>query len=103
MLPMKVRIYKPAKNAMQSARGKSHQWVLEYEPISKRTPEPLMGWISSDDTLNQVKLKFDTAEDAVAYADKQGWEHQVQVNQPRKIKPRNYMDNFKHIPSEDGR
>ncbi len=88
---------------MQSALGKTHQWLLEYELKSKRQPEPLMGWISSDDTLNQVRLTFDTSEEAVAYAQKQGWEYSVAVARDRRIRPRNYMDNFKHIPSEDGR
>ena len=76
---MKVRIYKPSRNPMQSALGKTHQWLLEYELKSKRQPEPLMGWISSDDTLNQVRLTFDTSEEAVAYAQKQGWEYSVAV------------------------
>lgn len=100
---MKVRIYKPSKTSMQSARGKTKQWVLEYETTSRRLPEPLMGWTSSQDTLNQVKLQFESAEDAVAYATKQGWEYTVAVTRDRKIRPRNYMDNFKHVPSEDGR
>jgi hypothetical protein len=100
---MKAEIYKPSKSSMQSGRGKSQQWVLEYELMSKRVPESLMGWVSSGDTLNQVRLKFDSAEDAVTYAQKQGWKHNVQVSQARRVRPRNYMDNFKYIPSEDGR
>lgn len=100
---MKVRIYRPAKNAMQSARGKSKQWILEAETISKRQPEPLMGWVSSEDTLNQIRLKFDDLDDAVTHAQKMGWEYTIQVHQERHVKPRSYMDNFKFIPSEDGR
>jgi hypothetical protein len=60
-----------------------------------------MGWVSSDDTLNQVRLKFDSAEDAISYAQGKGWEYSVQVAQERKVRPRNYMDNFKYIPDEE--
>ena len=95
---MKVRIYNPAKSTMQSGHAKTHQWVIEYESISARNPEPLMGWSASEDTLNQVKVKFDTKESAIEYAQRQGWEYTVTVDQKRKVKPRNYMDNFKYIP-----
>ena len=50
---MRARIYKPAKNAMQSGRARTKLWQLEYEPESRRTPDPLMGWTSSDDMRQQ--------------------------------------------------
>jgi hypothetical protein len=95
---MKVRIYKPAKNAMQSGRARTAGWVLEYETVTPRRAEPLMGWISSGDTLNQVKLNFETMEEAVAFARKKGWEFTLQTPHARKIRPRNYTDNFRYIP-----
>ena len=91
---MKVRIYKPSKSAMQSGRGKTVCWVLEYEIASKRQPEPLMGWVSSGDTLNQVQLKFDTAEQAIEFAESKGWAYTVAEEKVRKVRPRNYVDNF---------
>ena len=66
---MQVRIYQPAKTAMSSGRAKTQAWILEYEIETPRRPEPLMGWTSSGDTLNQVKLSFPTREDAVAFTD----------------------------------
>lgn len=98
---MKVRIFRPSKNVMQSGLGKTQQWVLEYETTSKRRPEPLMGWTSSEDTLNQVRLKFDSAEEAIAHAEKQGWEYSVQIAHDRKVRPRNYGDNFRYIPPQE--
>lgn len=99
---MKARIYKPSKSAMQSARGKAQDWVLEYESPSKRGPEPLMGWTCSGDTLNQVKLFFDTREQAVAFAEKNGLTYSISKVRERRVKPRNYGDNFKYIqPVED--
>jgi len=98
---MNVRIFKPSKNAMQSGRGKTHQWILEHEDLSARRPEHLMGWTSSNDTLNQVRLRFDSAQEAIAFAEEKGWPYTVLPDQGRKLRPRNYVDNFKYIPPED--
>ncbi|MEM6491914.1 MAG: ETC complex I subunit, partial [Pseudomonadota bacterium] len=75
---MLVRIYQPAKTAMQSGRAKTGGWVLEPDDASARAPDPLMGWISSDDTLSQIKLRFDSKEDAIAFAQKRGLPYVVQ-------------------------
>lgn len=83
--------------------GKTQNWVLEYEPLTKRSPEPLMGWSQSHDTLNQVKMVFPSLDAAVAHAEKQGWAYSVAVEKPKKIKPRSYMDNFRYIPDEEGK
>jgi hypothetical protein len=98
---MKARIYKPSKNAMQSARGKTHLWVLEYELETPRRPEPLMGWTASGDTLNEVVLKFDSKEAAIAFAEAKGIEYQVDGEHHRKVKPRSYLDNFRWRPYEE--
>ncbi|MBI1300463.1 MAG: oxidoreductase [Alphaproteobacteria bacterium] len=92
---MDVKIYKPSKNAMQSGRAKTENWILEYETETPRDNEPLMGWISSEDTLNQVQLKFKSQEDAVSFANKKNWNYVVLPEQKRRVKPRNYTDNFK--------
>ncbi len=98
---MKVKIYRPSKNVMQSGRGRGEHWVLEYETPSKRSAEPLMGWTASGDTLNQVRLKFDSREQAIAFAEKKGWAYDVSAAQERSIKPRNYSDNFKYVPHKN--
>jgi len=98
---MKVRIFQPSKNAMQSGRANTAKWVLEYEVETRRHPEPLMGWTASGDTLNQVRLKFKTAEDAVAYAQAKGWDYTVLPAHGRRVVPRNYSDNFRYIPPEE--
>ena len=86
---------------MQSGRGKLGKWVLEYETNSRRTPEPLMGWTSSEDTLNQVQLKFSSQEEAVSFADKKGWKYTIGSSSSRKVTPRNYSDNFRYFPPEE--
>jgi hypothetical protein len=93
---MTARIFKPAKNAMQSGRAKTKAWQLDYEPEQPRTVEPLMGWTSSGDTQAQVKLRFDTREAAEAYAMEKGFAFDVQEPKARKpvIRPRGYGENF---------
>lgn len=98
---MNVKIYSPAKSTMQSGLAKTEHWVIEYELETKRGPEPLMGWTSSGDTLNQVKLKFPTLDEAVRFAQSKGWGYTVMPAHERKVKPRNYVDNFKYVPPED--
>lgn len=95
---MQVRIFRPPKTAMQSGRNNTQKWVLEYEPETPRRPEPLMGWVSSGDTLNQVRMRFDSAEDAVAFAKRKGLSYTVEPTQERRARPRNYADNFKPRP-----
>ncbi len=92
---MPARIYKPARNAMQSGKGKSQEWVLEFEQATERQADPLMGWTSSDDTATQVKLKFDTREEAEAYARRKGLAYTVQAEAPIKLQKKSYSDNFK--------
>jgi hypothetical protein len=97
---MKAKIYKPAKNAMQSGRANTGEWVLEYELETPRRPEPLMGWVAAGDTLNQVRIKFLTKEAAIAFAEKEGFDYTVSEPHIRKVKPQNYTDNFKYQPVE---
>jgi hypothetical protein len=92
---MQVRIYQPAKNAMQSGKAQTHQWVLEFPPAAARTADPLMGWTSSTDTQRQVKLKFETKEEAIAYAEKQGLPYLLEESSPRNPQVQPYADNFK--------
>lgn len=101
---MPVRIYRPAKTAMQSGKGNAKAWVLEFEPAAPKTPDPLMGWLGSDDTSSQVRLKFATLEDAVAYAQRKGLEYDVQAEAVKKpCAPKNYADNFRYDKLEFGR
>lgn len=92
---MSVRIYKPARNAMQSGKAKTEQWLLEYEQVAPRTAEPLMGWTSSVDTRQQVKLAFDTKEAAIAYAERKGLPYTVAPEPPVRSPKKSYSDNFK--------
>ena len=92
---MDVRIYRPAKNAMQSGRGNSKRWVLEFEPSAPRVIDPLMGWWGSSDTRRQVELRFPSKEAAIAFAKKHRLDYQVFEPEKRAIRPKSYADNFR--------
>ncbi len=93
---MRARIFQPARTAMQSGTAKTRGWTLEFAPASAREVDPLMGWTSSDDTQAQVKLRFDTREDAEAYATARGIAFDVAEPKSRKpmIRQRGYGENF---------
>ena len=93
---MQVRIFQPPKNVMQSGRATTRRWVMEFEPQAPRQVEPLMGWTSSADTRAQLRLRFDTLEEAIAYAQQEGLMYSVERPHERKVKPKAYADNFKY-------
>lgn len=90
----KARIFKPARNAMQSGRANVAGWVLEFEPSERREVDPLVGWVGSGDTLQQLKLRFDTRAEAIAYAEREGIAYVLEEPKPRRLVPNNYADNF---------
>ncbi|WP_428030047.1 ETC complex I subunit [Ancylobacter sp.] len=91
---MVARIYKPTRNAMQSGNAKTKAWVLDYEPEQPRQVEPLMGYTSSGDMKSQLRLRFDSKEEAVVYAERHGIAYQVQEpNEPTRRRMA-YADNF---------
>lgn len=79
---------------MQSGNQNAKEWLLEFEPSSARTPDPLMGWSSSSDMNAQVRLRFDTKDQAIAYAQKHGIAFRLieADEKPKIIKA--YADNF---------
>ena len=91
---MMARIYKPAKTAMQSGTARAKEWVLDYEPEEPRVVEPLMGWTSSGDMKQQLRLAFDTKEEAVAYCQRHGIPYQVFDAKDPKRRTISYADNF---------
>ncbi len=98
---MPARIFKPARNAMQSGKGKAHSWVLEFEPETPRAADPLMGWTSADETATQVKLTFESRDSAEAYAKKRGIAYTVQPEAPVRTNKKSYSDNFKFGRTEN--
>lgn len=93
---MSARIYRPARNAMQSGTAKTRDWVLDYVSDTAREVDPLMGWTSNEDTQAQVRLRFPTKEAALEYARDNGIDAVVTEPNSRKpnVRPGGYGDNF---------
>jgi hypothetical protein len=94
MSKARARIYSPAKSAMQSGKGKTGLWVLEFEKPEAGRPDALMGWNTMPDTVTQLKLTFATKDEAIAYAAAKNLD--FSVSEPRKsvVPPKAYAENF---------
>ena len=93
MTKKKAKIYKPTKTSMQSGFGKTKKWILEYIDEST-TINPLMGWESSTNTLSEIKIFFDTKDQAVEYANKKKIDFVIIENNQRSFVKKSYSDNF---------
>ena len=93
-MPVHVRIYQPAKTAMQSGRAGTRKWCLTYEDTRDGFQDPLMGWNAQRDTRRQLRLTFDTREEAIAYAERKGYTYRVIPPHTRHITPKSYAENF---------
>jgi len=97
---MLAKIYRPAKTAMQSGKGATRHWVLEFEPGTALRPEALMGWQTSTDTARQVRLEFETREQAIEFARAHNIPHVVaEPREPKRIL-KAYGDNFAYDRKE---
>ncbi|MCC0038394.1 MAG: ETC complex I subunit [Brucellaceae bacterium] len=93
---MSARIFSPARTAMQSGKAKTGYWVLEFEPEKPRRIDPLMGYTSSGDMKSQVRLTFDTREEAVAYAEREGLAYRVDEPKQPVRRQISYAENFRY-------
>jgi hypothetical protein len=91
---MLARIYRPARTAMQSGKAKTKEWLLEFEPSSARVSDPLMGWTVSTDMNGQVRLAFETRDDAIAYAQRHGIAFELLAPTEHRRIIKAYADNF---------
>ncbi|WP_378943379.1 ETC complex I subunit [Mesorhizobium sp. ANAO-SY3R2] len=93
---MSARIFSPAKTAMQSGKAKTGQWVLEFDAEKPKKIDPLMGYTTSSDMKSQIRLTFDTREEAIAFAEKEGIAFRVQEPKEPKRRQISYSDNFRY-------
>ncbi len=97
-MTIRVKIYQPTKNAMQSGRARTKKWHLVPEVDTPLVPDRLMGWQSGVDTLRQINLVFDTQAEAVAYAKRKGYEYRMIEPNVRSFKHKSYASNFTKPP-----
>ena len=99
---MRARIFQRPKTATQSGMAGTGNWVFEYQPAERELNDPLMGWWGGGSTLGQVRLRFDTKEEAVAFAEKHGVPYDVEIPpRGRAEKPKVYADNFRFGRTEN--
>ncbi|HEX5932959.1 MAG TPA: ETC complex I subunit [Pseudorhizobium sp.] len=92
---MSAKIYRPAKTAMQSGKAKTHLWVLEFDQEVPRRIDPILGYTSSSDMRQQVRLTFESQEQAEAYAKREGIEYRVILPKEVARQVVSYTDNFR--------
>ncbi|TFK68571.1 hypothetical protein BDN72DRAFT_769129 [Pluteus cervinus] len=97
-----VRIYQPTRNTMQSGPGKGERWRIDWDTLQGggRWENPLMGWASSADYMQGTKITFKSKEDAIHFAEKQGWDYFVQQSTVKRIPPKNYAENYVYKPNQ---
>jgi NADH dehydrogenase ubiquinone Fe-S protein 4 len=93
---MLAKIFQPSRSAMQSGAARTRHWVLEFVPADAKWIDPLMGWTGSDDMNSQVRLRFPTRDEAVAYADRHGIAYETFEPKRRGhiLRQNGYGDNF---------
>jgi len=89
-----VRILRPTKTAMQSGLRNTKRWLLEFEPGDRVEADSLMGWAGSADTARQLRIWFETKDEAIAFAEKKGLSFRVIEPQAKALKPKAYAENF---------
>ena len=92
---MPARIYQRFRNAMQSGKARTGEWVLEFESRRPKRPDPLTGWSGGAETQEQVKLTFPTVEAAQAYAERNRIDYHLVPPARPKLRLQAYADNFK--------
>lgn len=74
----------------------SHQWQISWKPQEKWS-NPLTGWTSGADPLAYLTLYFDTKEEAIQHAERNGWKYDVMPEASDDVKElgwRAYEHNF---------
>jgi len=97
-----VRIFQPTRNTMQSGGAKGERWRIDWDILQGggRWENPLMGWASSADYMQGTRVTFRSKEDAIHFAEKQGWDYYVQPAPFKRIPPKNYSENFLYNPNK---
>ncbi|XP_008545179.1 NADH dehydrogenase [ubiquinone] iron-sulfur protein 4, mitochondrial [Microplitis demolitor] len=88
-----VRIYQPAKNAMQSGTNNINFWQIDFDN-RERWENNLMGWSSTGDPMSNVKVDFASVDEAIDHCKKMKWNYFIQKPNVDDPKPRSYGANF---------
>ncbi|RKU46843.1 NADH:ubiquinone oxidoreductase 21kD subunit [Coniochaeta pulveracea] len=97
-----VRIFQPSKSATQSGTWGQRKWRMDWDVLGKghRWENGLMGWQSSGDMMQGTAMNFKSKEDAIRFAEKQGYDYFVQEPNSRHFTPKAYANNFLYSPGK---
>ncbi|MGB7405048.1 MAG: NADH dehydrogenase ubiquinone Fe-S protein 4, partial [Pacificimonas sp.] len=90
-----AKIYQRPQSAMTSGKARNDEWILQYDPADRQVADPMTGWAGSQDTRRQLKMRFDSREDAVSYAERNGIDARVEEPPVHRLKLQAYSDNFR--------
>jgi hypothetical protein len=90
----RARISRRTPAPVQGGKALESAWLVEFDPTEKPDIDPLMGWVSSCDAQQQVRMGFPDLDSAVAYCEREGIPYDVIPPAPRRKRPRSYADNF---------
>lgn len=91
---MQVRIYKASRSTMQAGVAGTRYWILEFSPEKPRTPDPLMGWSTELDTRRQIRMRFETLDQALDFAREHGFDVDLESAQAPRVGQKSYAENF---------
>ena len=90
-----ARIVQEQRKTTQSGKAQAGSWTLEFERQQAQRPDPLTGWNGSGDTNTQIRLRFDSKEEALDYAERKGLTVHLVPAAPVVLKLQAYADNFR--------
>ncbi|CAO3635274.1 unnamed protein product [Mucor fragilis] len=102
LLDRQVRIFRPTRTPTQQGKNGTRLWRIDFDILEdgNRWENPLMGWASSSDFQQALTMKFINKEDAINFAEKQGWQYYVQEPKETKFVKKAYGDNYKYSPGK---
>jgi hypothetical protein len=71
-------IFRRGRSAMTSGSAGANTWVLRFERQRAPFIDPLMGWTGGEEPLAFVELSFDSREEAVRYAEREGLSYRIE-------------------------
>ena len=90
-----ARISELERKTTQSGKANAGRWLLEFERDEPLRPDPLTGWAGSGDTRPQVRMTFDSKDEAIAYSQRNGLDYHLVPARPATLKIQAYADNFR--------
>jgi hypothetical protein len=93
---MVATIFPNIKSSSRSGKANIEKWILSFVPVDgSRTIDPVMGWTSSNDMMQELIMHFNSLEEAESFAKKNNIEYEVIQRKRSNIHLRSYADNFK--------